>query len=258
MSWINNNTIEGVLGQPAPYVTNNPESYGIVFADDIAGQRVVPDLNTLYIIPKAILSKSKNNNNDDAIGQLWFVTSEKNYYQLIDWDNRNNETGWKLFLPLDSDENYQYFKVLKNYDSDIRFKTNIQHINKGILEQLMKLDIISYKWCKSGDEERNTFGVSANQLKSMGNLFEKIVHEKQDENKTLFVEYDRLGVLAIAGLKELEKQRKTDKRYLLKKINEQNTRIEKQQREISLLRKNQIKLENRLKKLELILKKFGY
>ena len=142
-----------------------------------------------------------------------------------------------------------------NLGSDIRFKKNIQNINKGILEKLMKLDIISYKWCKQGEVERNTFGVKANQLVEFGGLFKKIVHEHQDEDKTQWVEYDRLGVLAIAGLKEIERARKSDKRYLLKKINDQQTIIENLQRDLSLMQKKQKNLENRLNKIEIIAKK---
>ena len=107
----------------------------------------------------------------------------------------------------------------------------------------MKLDIISYKWSKSGEEERDTFGVKANQLIEFGGLFKKIVHERPDEDKTQFVEYDRLGVLAIVGLKELEKARKADKRQLLKIISEQQSTIKT--------------LENRLNKIEILLKKLG-
>ncbi len=144
-----------------------------------------------------------------------------------------------------------------NSGSDIRFKKNIQHINNGILEKLMKLDIISYKWCKSGETEKDTFGVTTKQLKEFGGLFSKIVHERTDEYKTEWVEYDRFGILAIAGLKELERKRKSDKRYLLKKIENQQTIIEELQRELKLTQKKQKSLENRLNKIEMVGKKLG-
>lgn len=353
MSWINNNTIEGVLGQPSPSVTNNPESYGVVFADDIAGHRVVPDLTTLYIIPTAILSKSKNNDNNDAIGQLWFVTSKNCHYKLINWENRHNENGWEIFtssgnidkvlnfntfykdntlaladkngLELVTSDNklltinsntgeenqliknvysfdfsnsetkkldiifsdafdleynnnqllinlnetflsigssiadgYEYYRVKSdNLDSDIRFKQNIQHINKGILDKLLLIDVISYKWCKANEPIRNTFGVNGNQIKELGGLFEKIVHTRNDKDKTIWVEYDRFGVLAIAGIKELERKRKSDKRELLKKITNQQTEIEELQRDNVLLLKKLKGLENKINKLETIIKKLG-
>ena len=349
MSWINNDIIEGVLGQPSPLVTNNPEDYGIIFADDIAGHRTVPDLTTLYIIPKAILSKSKNNTNNDAIGQVWFVISENCHYKLIDWDKRHNEEGWEIFpsgvdkvinfgsyykdtnlsladknglelissdnklltiindkesntllkniysldfnnseskkldiifsdafdltysdeqliINLNSDisngsdfnDGYEYFKVIsENLDSDIRFKQNIQHINKGILDKLMLIDIISYKWCKQGESIRNTFGVIGKQILELGGLFSKIVHTRNDEDKTIWVEYDRFGVLAIAGIKELERKRKSDKRELLKKIDSQQTIIEELQRDNVLMQKKIKSFEKKINKFETIIKKLG-
>lgn len=75
--------------------SNNPQEYGIVPAKQVAGHKTVNTLNDLYSIADAILSVSKVNTNNDAIGQLWYVISERKYYQLIDWDNRNNGNGWE-------------------------------------------------------------------------------------------------------------------------------------------------------------------
>ncbi len=365
-----NNTIDGVLKYPSPLVTNNPESYGIVFADDIAGHRTVPTKEFLYIIPTAILSKSKTNEHNDAIGQLWYVREEGSHYKLIDWENRHNEEGWeefttgskfnnqkiltignisidnnKYFLDIDGkklltsedqyflenddiaaiaelDENIKLFDfdifsqephnfkvffdksfnienstsedanqtnliikhnnviteqftpklgkigfdenghIIKfveitdtelssigNSGSDMRFKQSIKHINKGILDKLMQLDIISYIWCKKGEDKRDTFGVNATQLRQLGGLFTKIVHERLDEDKTLWVEYDRFGILAIKGIQEIERKRKEDKRKLLQTINKQQTRIEELERANQLLARRQTKVENQLKML---------
>lgn len=75
--------------------SNNPQEYGIVPAKQVAGHKTVNTLNDLYSIADAILSLSKINTSNDAIGQLWYVISEGKYYQLIDWNNRKNSSGWE-------------------------------------------------------------------------------------------------------------------------------------------------------------------
>ena len=66
----------------------------------------------------------------------------------------------------------------------------------------MNVDVISYTWNKEGETKRNTFGVNANALEEMGGLFANIVHERNDEEKTKWVEYDRIGVLLLQAFKE--------------------------------------------------------
>ena len=75
--------------------SNNPREYGIVTANQVSGHKSVQSFDLLLKVPDAILSSSKTNANDDAIGQLWYVSSEKLYYQLIDWNARHTATGWK-------------------------------------------------------------------------------------------------------------------------------------------------------------------
>lgn len=75
--------------------SNNPDAYGIVLASEISGHKSVNTLNDLFSISDAILSVSKNNTNNDAIGQLWYVVDVDKYYKLIDWDNRKTEDGWR-------------------------------------------------------------------------------------------------------------------------------------------------------------------
>ena len=75
--------------------SNNPQEYGIVPAKQVAGHKTVNTLNDLYSIADAILSVSKVNTNNDALGQLWHVISEGKYYRLIDWNNRKNSSGWE-------------------------------------------------------------------------------------------------------------------------------------------------------------------
>lgn len=140
-----------------------------------------------------------------------------------------------------------------NTGSDMRFKQNVKSI-KPILDNLLKLDIISYIWKKEGEVERDTFGVNAKQLKNLQGIFEKIVHVRDDKDKTQWVEYDRFGVLAIKGIQELERKRRNDKQQLLKKVQQQDLIIEKLEKENQILRRKQKDLENRIKKIELMLR----
>lgn len=88
-----------------------------------------------------------------------------------------------------------------NSGSDMRFKKNIKPIG-NILDDLMNVEIFTYIWNKKDERNFDTLGVSADQLKE-NKLFEKLVHERLDETKTQFVDYDRIGVLALKGLQEL-------------------------------------------------------
>ncbi|MBR4040815.1 MAG: hypothetical protein IKJ09_00675 [Bacteroidaceae bacterium] len=84
--------------------SNNTEAYGIVDADEVSGHKSVNALSDLYTLKDAILSSNAKNKNNDAIGQLWYVTSEGRYYQLIDWSKRNSADGWKPYnIPVDTE-----------------------------------------------------------------------------------------------------------------------------------------------------------
>lgn len=83
------------LRYPDRLESNNPAAYGIVKATEIAGHRTVQSLSNLYTLADAILSDSGNNTNNDAIGQSWYVVDEKKEYQLIDWNNRKQASGWQ-------------------------------------------------------------------------------------------------------------------------------------------------------------------
>lgn len=112
-----------------------------------------------------------------------------------------------------------------NSGSDMRFKKDI-HQSENVLENLLKLKIIDYVWNKKGEKKRNTFGVSASQLKKLGGDFGKIVHTRNDSDKTKWVEYDRFGVLAIKGLQEFHESQQTVNKEILTKY--ENTIIENQ------------------------------
>lgn len=71
--------------------------FAIVKATEVGGHRSVNTLSELYALSTPILSISGDNTNNDAIGQLWYVASEGKHYQLVDWANRKNVNGWKVF-----------------------------------------------------------------------------------------------------------------------------------------------------------------
>lgn len=81
--------------------SNNPKSFGIVRGSQISGHRSVLNLSKLFSIPDCILSESGTNENNDAIGQEWYVLSEKTKYVLIDWEKRNSAEGWEEFERVD-------------------------------------------------------------------------------------------------------------------------------------------------------------
>ena len=75
--------------------SNNPQAYGVVRATEISGHKSVNTLDDLYSLPDCILSDSKNNTGNDAIGQIWYVIEENCDYRLISWDNRKSSQGWQ-------------------------------------------------------------------------------------------------------------------------------------------------------------------
>ncbi len=97
--------------------SNNPQGYGIVAAKEVAGHKTVAEVEDLYSIADPILSLSGNNTNNDAIGQQWYVSDEGKFYQLIDWDNRHNATGW---IPIGSISNSLAGKINLSSLSEIK------------------------------------------------------------------------------------------------------------------------------------------
>ena len=79
-------------------------NFSICDANNVGGHRSVAFATDLYSLSDAIISASKTNTNNDAIGQVWCVTNDgtKNgYYKLVNWTNRANVAGWLRvdFLP---------------------------------------------------------------------------------------------------------------------------------------------------------------
>lgn len=87
---------ESIITFPSKIGSNNPKAYGAINATQVSGHKQVATTSDLYTIPDSILSESKDNTNNDAIGQRWFVQSSQDYYQLISWENRNNSRGWSV------------------------------------------------------------------------------------------------------------------------------------------------------------------
>ena len=86
------------LKYPDRLESNNPSSYGIVKSIEVSGHKTVNTKQDLLNLADAILSDSKTNSNNDAIGQQWYVYSENCFYQLIDWNNRKSENGWRKVI----------------------------------------------------------------------------------------------------------------------------------------------------------------
>lgn len=86
--------MENIITFPAKIGSNNYKAYGIVNADQVSGHKTVVSLNDLFNLPASILSKSGTNENNDAIGQEWWVQEKNAKYRLTSWVNRNTAAGW--------------------------------------------------------------------------------------------------------------------------------------------------------------------
>lgn len=104
-----------------------------------------------------------------------------------------------------------------NSGSDMRFKEEVRPVEE-VLPDLLDLMVIRYVWNKEGEEKRDTFGISATELEEKGGVFEKIVHNRGDEQRTKWVEYDRVGVLALKGMQEMHHRWETEKRELNREL----------------------------------------
>ena len=85
---------ENIITFPSKLGSNNPKAYGIVNADQVSGHKSVATLDDLFAIPDHILSKSGTNENNDAIGQEWWVQEQNRGYRLGTWENRRRNSGW--------------------------------------------------------------------------------------------------------------------------------------------------------------------
>lgn len=92
-----------------------------------------------------------------------------------------------------------------NSGSDMRFKRDIVKVS-DMYDFVRNLDIFRYNWIKP-NEERSTFGVNSDQLQNSGLVeIESMVHERSDEDKTKWVEYDRFGLVALKVIQEMQEK----------------------------------------------------
>lgn len=113
------------LKYPDRLESNNPSAYGIVKAVEVSGYKTVNTKQDLLSIADAILS----DNITSAIGQQWYVQSEKCFYQLIDWDNRKTESGWKKILT-DTSLNESITSVQNSLDTHKSDTNNPHEVTK--------------------------------------------------------------------------------------------------------------------------------
>ena len=132
-------TVRKGLGQANTFRTNNNTStgYGIAYADEISGHRTVANLTALYALHDWQLSASGDNTGSDAIGQLWYVVNADgngngSYYQLRDWNKRNDAAGWIKFTGGGGSGTAD----LSNYVTKTDFGTTIETIDNKLNQKL--------------------------------------------------------------------------------------------------------------------------
>lgn len=151
--------------------SNNPKAYGIAKATQISGHRAVTTLNNLYSIPDCILSDSRTNQDDDAIGQEWYVISERCKYILIDWTERRNEGGWKKYVGTElgnilAGDRIQIEKDVENDTVTISADTEIDDTLNSASDMTWSIDKLKDVMDGQGinlvEKEENTLKLSVN------------------------------------------------------------------------------------------------
>lgn len=111
------------LKYPDRLESNNPAAYGIVKAVEVAGHKTVATVADLYTLADPILSDSKSNANNDAIGQEWYVRDQACLYRLINWANRKQASGWQK---INTD-----IELVEKIDNHINDKDNPHEVTKA-------------------------------------------------------------------------------------------------------------------------------
>lgn len=146
-------------------------------------------------------------NSGNYYHQIGLSSNKKMYARSFQNVVPNSTTSWYTIPYCEDSQDWTGYQDFQsgagNTGSDMRFKEKKNEEIDNILPDLMNLKVFEYIWRKEGEREKDTFGVSANQLLEFGGVFEKIVHEREDKEKTKWVEYDRFGVLAIKAIQEL-------------------------------------------------------
>lgn len=118
---------ETYLDRNAKLIPSDETTTALTNMNWIAGHHTVDKLENLYNIPDFILSQETyadqiSSKGEDAIGQLWYVESEKCLYMLINWANRRSANGWsktniKSILDPSGASSTQYLNKDKVYDN---------------------------------------------------------------------------------------------------------------------------------------------
>ena len=149
-------------------------------------------------------------NSGNYYHQIGLSSNKKMYARSFQNVVPNSTTSWYTIPYCEDSQDWTGYQDFQsgagNTGSDMRFKEKKNEEIDNILPDLMNLKVFEYIWRKEGEREKDTFGVSANQLLEFGGVFEKIVHEREDKEKTKWVEYDRIGVLTLKGLQETNKK----------------------------------------------------
>lgn len=133
-------------------------------------------------------------------GDYLCVKTTNNTYQLIGaaFASTNISNSWTAYQDFTSGAG--------NSGSDMRFKSEVENVN-STLDDINKINVIKYIWEHPDEKDvKYTFGVNADDLTNLGGIYATMVHHRQDDYNTKWVEYDRFGVLAIKGLQELNKK----------------------------------------------------
>lgn len=182
--------------------TDRDRFYGAINGVEY-GTRAAAALNLVFSTVGS--SNSVSGYNDISIAIPLATTQYAGLLTAAEKGKLNRIATSGTFAYLDKEQTwteYQDFTAgAGNSGSDMRFKKNISKVD-NILDKALGIDVISYIWNKEGETQKDTFGVNATQLEELGGVFKKIVHERNDETKTKWVEYDRIGVLALKALQE--------------------------------------------------------
>ena len=118
--------------------------------------------------------------------------------------------------------------------SDRKFKKDIEEIGPGVLDKLMTIPAVRFHLNRHSDEDPKQIGFIAQDVDS---VFPEVVDHNED---FLGLSYARLGVLGIAGLQELRREKDQQIETLRKEKNS----------ELELLKDNNQRLEEENQKLK--------
>lgn len=152
---------------------------------------------------------------------------------------RIQHTNGSNYASYDGDNNWDFY-------SDKRLKENIEK-EGNILDRVLKLDVVNYDFINQERKDKE-IGFIAQEVEK---YFPSIVSESADERygfKVKALGYSSFGVLAIGALKELKLEKDQELDDLKKTIDELNTKIDLQQKQIDKLieRMSQLHLNKKI------------